>query len=136
MEAVMKVKGFDHLVLSVQDVDRSLKFFQDILGLKAERLEEYRKGEAPFPSVRLSATSVIDLVRSKEPRHGQNVDHFCLIVEPTDLEALASGLKGKGVEVVGTTGRRWGAQGWGVSLYIKDPDGNTIELKCHPEGYK
>ncbi|MBM3924824.1 MAG: VOC family virulence protein [SAR202 cluster bacterium] len=132
----MKVKGFDHLVLSVRDVDRSLRFFQDVLGLEALRVEEYRRGEAPFPSVRLSATSVIDIVRSKEPRRGQNVDHFCLVIEPTDLEGLAAGLKEKGVEVTGTPGRRWGAQGWGVSLYIKDPDGNTIELKCHPEGYK
>src|SRR5688572_18842422 len=119
----MKVQGFDHLVLSVQDVDRSLGFFQGVLGLKAERLEEYRQGKVGFPSVRLSDTSVIDLVRSKEPRRGQNVDHFCLIIEPTDLDALAESLKSKGVELAGSPGRRWGAQGWGVSLYIKDPDG-------------
>ena len=51
------------------------------------------------------------------------------------MDRLASELEDKGVEVSGEPGRRWGARGWGLSFYIKDPEGNTIELKTHPLGY-
>ena len=55
----MEVKGFDHLVLNVEDVDKALKFYSQILGLDVLRLDEYRRGEAPFPSVRISADSAM-----------------------------------------------------------------------------
>ena len=128
----MEVKGFDHLVLNVEDVDKALKFYSQILGLDVLRLDEYRRGEAPFPSVRISADSLIDLVERSSK--GRNLDHFCLIIEPTDMNRLAADLKAKGIAVSGDVGKRWGAHGWGVSFYIKDPDGNVLELKSHPTG--
>ena len=131
----MKVKGFDHLVLNVQDVDEALEFYGQTLGLEILRLDEFKRGDAPFPSVRISPDSLIDLVQRPRPPDASNVDHFCLIIEPTDMERLATDIKAKGIEVSGDAGRRWGAHGWGLSFYIKDPDGNTIELKCHPPGY-
>ena len=59
--------GFDHVVLNVADVERSLAFYCDELGLEPERVEEWRRGEAPFPSARASATTVIDLVVDRAP---------------------------------------------------------------------
>ena len=131
----MKVKGLDHLVLNVRDLDGALRFYGEALGLEVLRLDEFRQGKAPFPSVRVSSDVLIDLVNRPRETAGVNVDHFCLLIEPTNMDGLIAELKGKGVEVEGGTGRRWGAHGWGQSFYIKDPEGNRIELKCHPEGY-
>ena len=131
----MKVVGFDHLVLNVADTDRALDFYGNTLGLEVLRLEEFKAGDAPFPSVRVSPEVLIDLVQGPRASGGTNVDHFCLLVEPTALEGLAVELEVKGVLMGRGPGRRWGAKGWGLSFYIQDPDGNTIELKCHPAGY-
>lgn len=130
----MKIQGFDHLVLNVQDLDRSLRFYEEVLGLKILRLDEFRRGDVPFPSVRISCDALIDLVQAS-PSEGANVDHFCLIIEPTDMDNLRMELEALGIEVIRDVGRRWGAHGWGLSLNIKDPDGNSIELKCHPPGF-
>ncbi len=109
------VTGLDHVVLNVADVERSLVFYCDRLGLAPVRVEEWRRGEVPFPSVRVDAATIVDLLHA--PRDGENVDHLCLVVEPTDLEALkASG----GFEVVDGPGRRFGARGQGTSLYVSD----------------
>jgi catechol 2,3-dioxygenase-like lactoylglutathione lyase family enzyme len=122
---VLKVRGFDHLVLVVADVERSLAWYTDVLGLAGVRVAEWRAGEAPFPSVRVDEGTIIDLIRG--PRSGAgNVDHFCLVVEPADLAAVRDSGR---FEVVDGPGRRYGARGDGTSLYVKDPDGNTIELR-------
>lgn len=120
------VVGLDHLVLSVADVERSLGFYCGVLGLAPVRVEEWRRGEVPFPSVRVSEGTIIDLAAG--PRTGTNLDHFCLVIEPTDLAALAAGGT---LEVVSGPGTRFGARGDGTSLYIRDPDGNTVELRYY-----
>ncbi|HEY3674226.1 MAG TPA: VOC family protein [Acidimicrobiia bacterium] len=120
----MRVTGLDHVVLNVADVERSLAFYCDELGLAPERVEEWRRGEISFPSVRVDGATIIDLLAA--PRTGENADHLCLVVEPVDLEAVkASGR----FEVVDGPATRFGARGDGTSLYVHDPDGNTIELR-------
>jgi catechol 2,3-dioxygenase-like lactoylglutathione lyase family enzyme len=128
----MKIGGFDHLVLRVNDLDSALSFYTEALGLEPLRVDEFRRGEVPFPSVRISANSLIDLVPKARMPGSNNVDHFCLVVEG-DLDGLASELQARGVEVTGESGRRWGAHGWGNSIYVSDPEGNTIELKSYAE---
>ena len=120
----VKVTGFDHIVLRCADVETSLAFYCDELGLTAERVDEWRRGEVLFPSVRIDAATVIDLFAA--PRDGQNLDHFCLVIEPTDLDALAARYPGA-VRADGL----FGAQGYASSVYIKDPDGNTVELRYY-----
>ena len=127
----MKISGFDHLVLRVNDLDSTLRFYTTILGLEPLRVDEFNRGEAPFPSVRVSPDALIDLVPQSRMEGSNNVDHFCLTIEADDLDKLAAELKAKGVEVSETPGRRWGAYGWGMSFYVKDPEGNTIELKSY-----
>ncbi len=80
-----RVIGFDHLVLCCADVDASLAWYTDRLGLEGVRVDEWRSGAAPFPSVRVDEHTIIDLLAA--PRTGVNVDHLCLVVEPTDLHA-------------------------------------------------
>jgi len=122
------VVGFDHVVLNVVDLERSLAFYCDGLGLTPERVDEWRRGNAPFPSARVSATTVIDFVAA--PRTGENANHVCLVIEPTDFDALKA--TGR-FDVVDGPATRWGARGNATSLYIRDPDGNTVELRYYPK---
>jgi catechol 2,3-dioxygenase-like lactoylglutathione lyase family enzyme len=122
----IRITGLDHIVLNVADVERSLAFYVDELGLAPVRVDEWRRGEAPFPSVRVDASTIIDLVHL--PRSGENADHFCLVVAPTDLDAVkASGR----FEVVDGPATRYVARGNGTSLYVRDPDHNLVELRYY-----
>lgn len=121
--------GLDHLVLVVADVERSLAWYVDEVGGAPVRVEEWRAGEVFFPSVRLSPESIIDLIPGE--RGGQNVDHLCVVVEPVDLQAVKDSGR---FEVVDGPATRYGAQGDGTSLYVKDPDGNTVELRYYGPG--
>jgi catechol 2,3-dioxygenase-like lactoylglutathione lyase family enzyme len=124
----VRVIAFDHLVLNVEDIERSLDFYCGPLGLEPVRVEEWRAGKAPFPSVRVSDTTIIDLVAG--PRSGSNVDHICLVVEPLDWqEVVDSGV----LTVVDGPGPRFGARGTAQSVYVLDPDGNTVELRWYPQ---
>ena len=107
----MKVTHFDHIVVRVKDVQTSLRFYTEALGLQPERVEEYRTGNAPFPSVRISEESIIDIVQAMRSDGSENVDHFCLMIEEADMAGLASKLRSQGVEIQQDVVRRWGAQG-------------------------
>ncbi|GAA1686287.1 VOC family protein [Fodinicola feengrottensis] len=123
----MRVIDFDHLVLVAADVERSLDFYLNKLGMEPERVDEWRAGKAPFPSVRVSPTTIIDIIAGS--RQESNVDHFCLVVEPLDWhEVVESGV----FTVVDGPGTRFGARGRAQSLYVQDPDKNTIELRYYP----
>jgi len=124
MDPAVTVLELDHIVLNVADVDRSLHFYCQDLGLPGLRVEQWHRAEVPFPSVRVNTTTIIDLLHA--PRSGENADHFCLVVEPTDLEALRDSGR---FDVVEGPVQRYGAQGEGTSLYIRDPDGNVVELR-------
>lgn len=124
----MRVTGLDHIVLNCADVERSLDWYSGTLGLAGERVEEWRRGEVPFPSVRVDATTIIDLFDS--PRSGENLNHFCLVLAPRDWEDMvAAGT----VPVERGPSRAFGARGMGTSVYTSDPDGNTVELRRYDE---
>jgi catechol 2,3-dioxygenase-like lactoylglutathione lyase family enzyme len=121
---MVKAVGLDHVVLNVADVERSIAWYCDELGLEPVRVDEWRRGEVLFPSVRLDPGTIIDLLHTD--RTGQNVDHVCLVIEPTDLEALATSGR---FDVVDGPARLFGARGEGVGIYVRDPDGNVVELR-------
>ena len=125
---MVRARGLDHLVLNCRDVERSLRWYCDELGLEPVRVDEWRAGTAPFPSVRVDAHTIIDLVAAV--RSGVNVDHFCLVVDPVDLDAVARSGR---FDLVGDGPVRglFGARGHATSLYVRDPDGNTVELRAY-----
>lgn len=128
MTTTVRVTGFDHLVLNVRDVERALEFYCGRLGLEPVRVERWRAGEVPFPSVRVTPDTIIDLV-AKE-RGESNVDHICLVVAPLDWpEVIDSGA----FTVLEGPVERFGARGVATSIYVRDPDGNTVELRWYPQ---
>lgn len=125
MTPPVRILGHDHVVLNVADPERSLAWYRDKLGLAPEREEQWRAGEVPFLSMRVNESTVIDLLVAE--RTGTNIDHFSMrVADDVDLEAVAASGE---FEVVAGPMRIWGAAGHGVGLYVRDPDGNTVELK-------
>ena len=122
----MKVTGLDHVVINCADVERSVAWWRDELGCEPVRLEEWRRGEVPFVSVRLDATTIIDLFATD--RTGENVNHIALTVDGVDLAELAASGR---FEVLGGPRQLFGAQGVGSGIYVRDPDGNTVELRTY-----
>ena len=120
----MRAVGIDHYVLAVADVERTLAWYADRLGLEPTRVDEWHKGEAPFPSLRVNDSMIIDVIPG--PRAGENVDHVCLLVDVDDLGAVAASGR---FDVVGGPSTLWGARGYGQGLYVRDPDGNVVELR-------
>ena len=124
------IQNIDHVVVCVSDLDRALKFYIEVLGCTEER-----RGER-IGLVQLRAgASMIDLQRvNPGPEDNEfsgptkNMDHFALRIEPFDPKALRSHLANHGIDA-GEVVQRYGAEGDGPSVYIQDPDGNTIELK-------
>ena len=131
-----EIKGIDHLVLRVADGDRAVRFYCDVLGCREERrvadigLIQLRAGAALIDIV--GVDSALGRMGGAAPGpEGRNLDHFCLRVEPFDEARLRAHLAAHGVDA-GEVKRRYGAEGDGPSLYIADPDGNTVELKGPP----
>lgn len=121
--------AIDHVVLRVEDVERSAAWYRDTLGLDVLRLEEWRRGEVTFVSLRVAPGSLIDLLQAD--RSGVNVDHVAITVTDVDLEELAAS---GSVEVEMGPAELYGARGVGLGLYITDPDGNRVELRTYPDG--
>jgi len=124
---MLKLRGIDHVVLRVKDIDAMRRFYCDVLGA----------GHVAYrPEFRMShlraGNAMIDLVEA-DPGQGCNMDHLCLRVEPFDQDAIVAHLKKHHV-AVGKITSRFGAEGNGVSIYLTDPEGNTVELKGPSDG--
>ena len=128
-----RIIALDHIVLNVADVDRSLAFYEGVLGLPAERVEAWRRGELRFPSVRVNESTIIDLVHAPATTGERtlNLAHFCLVTDADDLDAVAKGLASAGVNIEVGPATRSGARGNALSIYFRDPDDNLIELRTY-----
>jgi catechol 2,3-dioxygenase-like lactoylglutathione lyase family enzyme len=120
------VHELDHIVLNTPDVERALAFYTGMLGMEGDRVEEWRAGQVPFPSVRVNAGTLIDIMQID--RTGENMNHLCLVVDPDDVDAVAADQR---FDIVSQPVKRYGARGDGRSVYVRDPDGNVVELRSY-----
>jgi catechol 2,3-dioxygenase-like lactoylglutathione lyase family enzyme len=134
---MLRILALDHVVLRVADAQRSMAFYCGLLGCTLERrveevgLIQLRAGGALIDLVPLDGQ--LGRAGGAPPgKEGRNLDHLCLRVEPFDEAAIRDLLAEAGIEA-GQTARRYGAEGFGPSIYIVDPDGNVVELKGPPE---
>jgi len=128
-DPLVTVTGLDHLVLRVSDPERSALWYRDRLGLEILRLDAWKAGTVPFVSLRIDATTIIDLFAGEVPEGATNLDHFALVVTD-DVDELAESGR---VPVIRGPLRLFGAQGHGRGIYIEDPDGNVVELRNYGE---
>lgn len=132
-QPLVKITEMDHIVLRVKDVEVSLRFYSETLGLIPERVDQWRAGDVRFPSVRLNDDTIIDLFASEQEtisRDGvKNQDHFCMVIEPQDMDELKTKFEAIGVDIQSGPGKRWGSHGDGISLYVYDPDNNVVEMR-------
>jgi glyoxylase I family protein len=133
---MLNIREIDHLVLRVRDVQAMIRFYGDVLGCPVHRIDErislvqLRAGRGLIDLIPVD--SEIGRAGGAAPGpEGRNMDHFCLRVEPWDADAIRAHLRSHGVEP-GPVTHRFGAEGKGPSIYLSDPEGNTVELKGPP----
>jgi glyoxylase I family protein len=132
--SAVSITALDHFVLRVRDLDRSVAFYRDVLGLPIECLEEYRAGTRPFVSARIGG-QLLDLVPDPtyDPSAGLQSGgfmHLCVRVKGALADDVLPRVQARGVEVIEETPMiRLGATGYGLSIYVRDPDGYIVELK-------
>lgn len=131
MKSPLKVAELDHVVLRCADREKALGFYTGVLGLTEER----RIQQIGLVQLR-AGRSMLDLVPatgSALAQDARNVDHFCLGIETADINQVVEYLKANSVEVLGEPAIRYGARGSGLSIYVRDPEGNVVELKQLPK---
>jgi catechol 2,3-dioxygenase-like lactoylglutathione lyase family enzyme len=124
----------DHIVLWTQDPRAAIDFYSRVVGLTPLRYAEFEAGEAPFPSVRVSEDSIIDLmpVELAPGGNGHPVNHVCLALSRSGYDALDQRLHAAGVDISVRLAHSYGARGWAPqTYYFADPDGNVIEARYY-----
>ena len=130
----LPILGIDHVVLRVANLQVMLDFYVGVLGCKIERerpdlgLTQLRAGHALIDL--LTVDGAVGREGGPPPRRdGHNMDHLCLLVGPFDADKVQAHLKRHGVDV-SEPQERYGAEGFGPSVYLMDPEGNHLELKA------
>ena len=113
-------------MLYVGDAEASVRWYGEHLGLQPERLEEWRRGEVPFVSLRVDAGTILDLL--ERPRTGDNVDHLAFVIDAERFDAF---LAQPPVPIERGPSSLFGARGVGEGFYIRDLDGNGVELRVY-----
>lgn len=133
---MISIRDIDHVVLRVVDLERMLGFYCGVLGCAVEirredlGLVQLRAGRSMIDLVPVDGTIGRQGGAAPGPE-GRNLDHFCVRVDPFDAEAIRRELAAHGIEP-GPVEQRYGAEGRGPSIYVKDPEGNMVELKGPP----
>ena len=131
-----EIREIDHVVIRCADLDRMADFYRVVLGGPVEKeqrdigLVQMRAGRSLIDLLAVGAK--IDRPESGQPGAGRNMDHLCVRVEPFDADTLRAHLEKHGARI-GEEARRYGAEGFGPSLYFFDPEGNMIEFKGRPD---
>lgn len=120
------ISGIDHLVLCVADVERSVAWYGEHLGLEPERLDQWRAGDAPFVSLRINPSTLIDLL--EQAPDGRNVDHVAFVTDRAGFDAFVAA-HADAIEMGPAS--LFGARGQGDGVYVRDPDGHRVEVRTY-----
>ena len=137
MTVPFTLRQLDHVVLRVRDLEASLHFYRDILGCTLDKVQDgiglwqVRAGASLIDLVPLSG-ALGRMGGAGPAKEGRNLDHFAIQIAPFDDDKIRAHLAAHNVTIA-DAGRRYGAEGDGPSIYIHDPDGNTVELKGPPD---
>jgi catechol 2,3-dioxygenase-like lactoylglutathione lyase family enzyme len=135
----------DHLVLWVADPLRSVEFYERLLGASGVRVDPFRVGQVPFPSVRITDDMLIDLmpmemaamlsaIPGATGSAGNRVNHVCFAMSKPEYDALRGRLEGEGIAMPVTMKNSFGARGHAPeAFYFADPDGNVLEARWYAE---
>jgi len=136
MTVPFTLKHIDHVVLRIRDLEKSLVFYRDVLGCPVDKVQDkiglwqVRAGSSLIDLIPLDG--VLGKIGGAGPaKEGRNVDHFAIEIEPFDGAKIRAYLASHNVTIT-DAGQRYGAKGNGPSIYILDPDGNSVELKGPP----
>ncbi|GAB6147159.1 VOC family protein [Desulfocicer niacini] len=128
----------DHIVLNVENEEEIIVFYSKVLELETERMEEYKEGRVPFPSVRLNSNTIIDLfpkrmwqTNTNAGQGREHLNHFCFSLSKVEWESLINRVKDNNIEIEEGPVSRWGAHGTGTSIYFRDPERNLIEARYY-----
>lgn len=136
----IQIREIDHVVIRAADPGAMTRFYCDALGCHVEReqrelgLVQLRAGRSLIDLVAIGGPLDYDGAKDREGGEGgggRNMDHLCLRIEPFDGDALKAHLAAFGAQP-GEVVERYGAEGYGPSLYLSDPEGNRVELKGPP----
>ena len=129
----MEITAADYTNWRVKNVERSISFYRDVLGLESFGLEEYRRGERSPVSLRVTPEFILHLRPDPgfEPGPTGGYDHLPLVVEGIEFDKLKERLEDAGVEIERTFDDSLGARGIGKAFYVRDPDGYRVELKLY-----
>lgn len=135
---MIRIREYDHVVLRVHDLERMVEFYTGTIGCTVD----WRRPELGLVHLR-AGSAMLDLVPvdgeigkrggAAPARDGHNVDHICFRVEPFDAEAIVAHLKARGADL-GEVRSRYGSDGTATTIYVNDPEGNTVELKGPGDG--
>ena len=135
--------SLDHVVLWSDDPLRAVDFYTRVVGLTPVRVAEFQAGTAPFPSVRISPSAILDLMArvaapivdamaGAEASAGHRVNHVCLAMSESEFHALRGRLEANGVDISTVMEQSFGAQGQAPqAFYFRDPDGNVLEARYY-----
>jgi glyoxylase I family protein len=131
---MIQLERIDHVVLRTSRVADMTSFYCDVLGCTVERtvaegvgLTQLRAGEALIDLVNIDSQPG-QTGGAAPSQEGRNMDHLCLQIKAIDQDELIDWLSHQGIQA-GPFETRYGAGGFGPSIYIQDPDGNTLELR-------
>lgn len=132
----------DHIALDCKGSPLDVvDFYVSVLNFQPYRVDAFKAGKVPFPSVRASPNTILDFFQAKDegmppPKGLRQSNHFCFAVSKEDWDLLRERLSEKNVETMGDPKRRSGARGDGTSIYFKDPEGNVLEFRYYDEDAK
>lgn len=125
----------DHLVINSKNVKKTVDFYESLLSCSTERWESFLKGEVKFPSLRISDTFIIDVFpphmwqETTNPAHKNNINHFCIAMSPAHWMEVLEHISKNNIQIEKGPDEYWGARGNGMSIFVKDPEGNTVEIR-------